>query len=602
MHPPPGRLADASTGSLYSAEICAQLFDTGANLETWRISGGSLPPGLYLREVGRVCSVGMTTSAEITGVPTVGGLFSFQVTCEVGLCTPMSQAYSIYVVPGCTITPIGLLPDATAYEPYQAVVAMTGGAAPYRYRLASGLLPPGLTLSSWGTIQGVPAFTGTYGFVIEVIDATSCGVNIPFSIQVDCPQGQLFPATLAPGAMGHGYDQQLTVLDGSPTQVFRHESGALPTGLSLTYSGRITGTALNKGASTFAVATSDPSGCTARHDYELEVLGRESPLAGMGAGGGNPNRVRILDPAGATAVDLAAYGAGAWGAEVASGRLDPGFYDTVLTGPGPGPSLGPHVRGFDRTGAARPRISFFAYGTLLWGVAPAASDVDGDLIAEIETGPGPGGVFGPHVRGFDADSGPVTALTGLNFFAYQTLRYGVRVAGGDLDGDARSEIVTGPGPGGMFGPSVRGWRFAPPVQAMSGVTFDAFAGARFGSRVAAGEVDGDPFDDILVGRGAGVSEPGQVRGFEVDGGSVSWLAGFDAVVTSGVYGVSVGNGDLSRDGRDDLIAGAGPDPGADSWAYWLSYTGSGLTPPVGFAEVFPGAGYGVNPTSGHFDY
>src|SRR5262249_58907583 len=67
--------------------------------------------------------------------------------------------------------------------------------------------------------------------------------------------------------------------------------------------------------------------------------------------------------------------------------------------------------------------------------------------ADILTGAGPGG--GPNVRAFSGRD--LTVLQ--NFFAYvPTFAGGVYVAGGDVNGDGKADILTGAGAGG--GPNV----------------------------------------------------------------------------------------------------------------------------------------------------
>jgi len=94
-------------------------------------------------------------------------------------------------------------------------------------------------------------------------------------------------------------------------------------------------------------------------------------------------------------------------------------------------------------------VSFLAYGTNKYGVNVTAGDIDGDGIDEIVTGAGPGTVFGPHVRGWNYDGTAVTSLPGYSFFAWQTapLTHGVNVfSGADLNEDGRDELVAGRGP------------------------------------------------------------------------------------------------------------------------------------------------------------
>jgi hypothetical protein len=117
------------------------------------------------------------------------------------------------------------------------------------------------------------------------------------------------------------------------------------------------------------------------------------------------------------------------------------------------------VRGWNSNGDSLSNVNFLAYGTHKYGVNVSTADIDGDGIDEILTGAGPGAVFGPHVRGWNVDGGAVTPFGDISYFAYGTLRWGVNVAGGDIDGDGLDEIITGAGPGTVFGPHVRGWDY-----------------------------------------------------------------------------------------------------------------------------------------------
>ena len=84
------------------------------------------------------------------------------------------------------------------------------------------------------------------------------------------------------------------------------------------------------------------------------------------------------------------------------------------------------------------------------GLNIAVADINGGAAnhrEEIVTAPGKGG--GPQIKIFDS-----TGKLQNQFFAYdQSFHGGVNLAAGDVDGDGLAEIITGMGPGGT--PHVR---------------------------------------------------------------------------------------------------------------------------------------------------
>ena len=132
----------------------------------------------------------------------------------------------------------------------------------------------------------------------------------------------------------------------------------------------------------------------------------------------------------------------------------------------------------------------------------------------------------------------------FRFEAFPGFRGGVTVAAGDVNGDSVPDIVAGTGPGG-----------GSLVAVFDGVTraaiqsFLAFPGFSGGVSVAAGDVNGDGRDDIIVG----VAVNGHVKVFS--GANNALLASFFAY-PGFTGGVSVAAGDVNGDGRADIITGA----------------------------------------------
>ncbi len=329
--------------------------------------------------------------------------------------------------------------------------------------------------------------------------------------------------------------------------------------------------------------------------------------ATLGPSPANPPLVRVFPPhTDADPVsEFSAYGAPSWGANVATGQLTDDEGVEIITGAGPGEIYGPHVRGFTGDGTPVPGVNFLAYGTNRFGVNVAAGDLDGDGYDEIVTGAGPGAVFGPHVRTWNVDGGDATAIADVSFFAYGTLKWGVNVACGDIDADGYDEIITGAGPGAVFGPHVRGWDVdGGPAAPLSWVSFMAYGTNKWGVNVAAGDLDGDGIDEIITAPGPSSQFGSHIRGWDVDGGEpvamatvnfFAWPAGEAA------YGARVCSGvDLDGNGRDELLVGGGPDPAMGSQIKGYRIDEHGVELEFSFDAFPPVYTHGVNVAAGLF--
>ncbi|MFN7975604.1 MAG: hypothetical protein U0166_25235 [Acidobacteriota bacterium] len=331
---------------------------------------------------------------------------------------------------------------------------------------------------------------------------------------------------------------------------------------------------------------------------------------GKGAGSPAVNDSRVnayrSDGSQIAQLDFVPFTAASWGANHAGGDVTGDGVDEVMTGQGPGPTHPPNGKGFTSTGAAIAGIDFAAYGGSGYGLNVAAGDVDGDGIREIVTGPGEGVVYGPQVRAFNYDNTAITSINKINYYAYGTLRYGVNVASIGFDTDLLySEIVTGAGPGDVFGPHVRGWNYdGSTLTAVSKVSFFAFSTLKFGVNVSGGDVEGDTYDELLPGAGPGAVFGSAVRGFNYDGATITAIAkiNFIAFGTSR-YGANVASADIEGDGFAEIAVGPGPDPATAGLLKAFDYDGTTLVEISALNKtVWPGLLYGTTVGTGNYGY
>lgn len=228
------------------------------------------------------------------------------------------------------------------------------------------------------------------------------------------------------------------------------------------------------------------------------------------------------------------------GVRVAVGDINGDGAPDIISGSGPGAA---HVKVFSGRDQSVLR-SFLPYSAFSGGVFVAAGDANGDGLDDIFTGAD--ATTAPHVKVFDGKTGAELA----SFFAYPVgFTGGVRVAAGDVNGDGRADIITGTGAGGA--PHVKVFNGASGNEIRSFFAFDpAFAGGVF---VAAGDIDGDGFADIIVGSGPGGAP--HVKVFS--GATTAELLSFFPFPAGFTGGVRVASGDLDGDGRAELVVSPG---------------------------------------------
>src|SRR5439155_27129617 len=157
--------------------------------------------------------------------------------------------------------------------------AFTGtGSGALTFTLASGSLPPGLTLSAGGVVSGTPTSLGTFSFTVRLTDSTSqassAGTSItvsgtPAAIAGTPPNaGLIVPYSFAFSATGSG------------AVTFALAAGALPTGLSLSLSGVVSGVPTASGTFSFTVRATDTTQQTASLATSITVTNTRVSISG----------------------------------------------------------------------------------------------------------------------------------------------------------------------------------------------------------------------------------------------------------------------------------------------------------------------------------
>lgn len=177
---------------------------------------------------------------------------------------------------------------------YEYEIGTHAGCLPHRLEIGSGSLPPGLSLrkvprfdgavdAEMFVLEGIPTQSGTWSAWIHLRDCDNKSAETLFTFDVWPRSFFITTPQLKPAAVGSPYSEKLEApTPGRPSNItWEVESGSLPTGLTLSREGVISGTPTAAGSSTFTVEATavalDFTGTRIHsREFTLEVLG---PLA-----------------------------------------------------------------------------------------------------------------------------------------------------------------------------------------------------------------------------------------------------------------------------------------------------------------------------------
>lgn len=148
-------------------------------------------------------------------------------------------------IPSATLTILSsTLPDGITSNNYSGPVSIFGGFGALTASISSGLVPPGLSMDpNTGLISGTPTVPGDYTFTVQVKDSfipPAIATQV-YNLHVASPLMVVAPGGVD-GVANAAYTLNLAATGGTGNQLWTLASGSLPSGLSLTAAGVISGT------------------------------------------------------------------------------------------------------------------------------------------------------------------------------------------------------------------------------------------------------------------------------------------------------------------------------------------------------------------------
>jgi outer membrane protein assembly factor BamB len=149
-------LPEGDEGLAYSVTLQAS---GGSGAYTWRLEAGEFPNGLQLD----------AASGTIAGVPTQGRVstFTIEASDDNAQATPGSRDFSVLVHSAPAITSPAP-PGALVGEAYAHALEAEGGRGDYLWSIASGAVPPGISLDPDGSLAGTPTTAGSWTFTLRL--------------------------------------------------------------------------------------------------------------------------------------------------------------------------------------------------------------------------------------------------------------------------------------------------------------------------------------------------------------------------------------------------------------------------------------------------
>ncbi len=266
----------AESGTSYSALI---RMGGGKEPYTFSVAYGNLPPGLELD----------SREGIISGVPETPDTYTFAIGVTDAEGNYAEKEFQIVQYDPLEFNTPSVLKSAIVDQSYRQEIEVSGGKPSYTFSIVNGSLPPGMGMTSDGTLSKTPTKVGSYTFTVQVKDLLDQPHEKEFTLEVVNPI-EVTTDFLIGGLVGKNYSQSLRTTGGVGSERrWKIWSGQLPEGLELDQdTGEIHGVPKRKYYGVIGFQVSDEEdhvaykGYTLAIDYPLELLTTFLPPAVRG--------------------------------------------------------------------------------------------------------------------------------------------------------------------------------------------------------------------------------------------------------------------------------------------------------------------------------
>ena len=219
---------------------------------TFSLNSGTLPAGLTLSSGG-----------VLSGTPTQTGSFPITVKAtDANGCSGVGATYTLTIACQTITVTNPATNTGTVNVALNKSFSAGNAIAPVTFTLNSGTLPAGITLSSAGVLSGTPTQTGSFPITVKATDANGCfGVGATYTLTIGCQVITVTNPATNSGTVSSPFSQTFTAGNAIAPVTFTLNSGSLPTGITLSSAGVLSGTPTQTGSFPITVKATDANGC-----------------------------------------------------------------------------------------------------------------------------------------------------------------------------------------------------------------------------------------------------------------------------------------------------------------------------------------------------